>query len=96
MYLVLGTPELVAVLWGGLRRAEERGSIPSLDMLATLLVMQPRSCLAFWAASPHCRLMSQLSPTNIPHQYRPSAGLIKELHSDPGWQSTAWVLEILL
>ena len=91
---MLGTPELDAVLQGFLRRAEQRGSIPSLDLLATLLVMQPRRRLAFWAARPHCRLMSHLSPSGIPQSF--SAGLIKELRSDLGLRSTACGLEMLL
>ncbi|KAK4819180.1 hypothetical protein QYF61_025995 [Mycteria americana] len=49
--LVLRTPDLDAVLQGGLSRAEQRGRILSLDLLATLLWMQPRIRLPFWAAS---------------------------------------------
>jgi len=41
----------------GLARAKQRGRIPSLDMLATLLEMQSRIWLAFWAASAHCWVM---------------------------------------
>jgi len=35
----------------GLTRAEQRGRITSLDLLATLLFMQPRIQLAFWDAN---------------------------------------------
>ncbi|KAK4807440.1 hypothetical protein QYF61_001991 [Mycteria americana] len=72
--LVLRTPELDAVLQGGLTRAEQRGRIPSLDLLATLLWMQPRMLLAFWAASAHCRLMSSLSSISTPKSF--STGLL--------------------
>jgi len=44
----------------GLTRAEQRGRIPSLALLATLLLMQPRVWLAFWAASARWWLMSSL------------------------------------
>ncbi|NXC72535.1 MORC3 protein, partial [Anhinga anhinga] len=37
--------------------------ITSLNLLATLLLMQPRVRLAFWAASAHCWLMSSFSLT---------------------------------
>ena len=50
----------------GLMRVEQRGKIPSLHLLATLLWMQPRTRLAFWAAGAHGRLMSNLSSTRIP------------------------------
>ncbi|KAJ7420807.1 hypothetical protein WISP_46437 [Willisornis vidua] len=39
--------------------------MPSLDLLATLLLMQPRTQLAFWAASPHCCLMSSLTHQHL-------------------------------
>jgi len=39
-----------------LTRAEQRDRIPSLDLLATLLLMQPRTQLAFWAMSAHCQV----------------------------------------
>ena len=42
----------------GLTRAEQRGRIPSLDLLVMLLLMQPSVQLAFWAASVHWWLMS--------------------------------------
>ncbi|EPJ32710.1 hypothetical protein CP061683_1665, partial [Chlamydia psittaci 06-1683] len=32
----------------GLTRAEQSGTIPSLSLLDTLFVMQPRTQLAFW------------------------------------------------
>jgi len=37
-----------------LTRADQRSRIPSLDLLVTLLLRQPRIRLAFWAASTHC------------------------------------------
>ena len=42
-------------------RAEQRGRITSLDLLATLLLMQSRVWFSLWAASTHCRLMLGLS-----------------------------------
>jgi len=39
---------------GGVTKLGQRGRIPSLALLATLLGMQPRVRLAFWAASAHC------------------------------------------
>jgi len=47
---VLRAPELDAGLQGGLTREEQRGRITSLDLLPTLLLMQPRIWLALWAA----------------------------------------------
>ena len=47
-----------------LTRAEYRGRIPSLDLLATLLLMQPRIRLAFWAASTHCWVILSFLSTN--------------------------------
>jgi len=46
----------------GLTRAEQRGRIPSLDLLATMLLMQPRVLLAFWAGSCPCPCRLLLLP----------------------------------
>ena len=43
---------------------EYRGRIPSLNLLATLLLMQPRIRLAFWAASTCCWVMLSFSSTS--------------------------------
>ena len=40
-----------------LTRMEQRGRIPSLDLLPTLLLMQPRAQMAFWTVSAHCQVM---------------------------------------
>jgi len=61
---VLGAPELDAGLLGGLSRAEQRGRIPPLALLATLLGMQPGVRLSFWAACARWWLMSSISYTN--------------------------------
>ena len=45
----------------GLMTAEQMGRITSLDLLVTLLLMQPRIQVAFWAASAPCLLMLSLS-----------------------------------
>jgi len=53
-------PELETVIRCGLTSVEKRGRIPSYGLLATLLLMQPRILLAFFAARAHCWLMSSL------------------------------------
>ena len=51
----------------GLTRVELRGRIVFLDLLATLLFMQPRLPLLFWAASTHWQVtLSFLSPSTPP------------------------------
>ena len=52
-----------AALQVGPHRAEQRGRITFLTLLATLLSTQPRISLAFWAARTHCWLTSSLPPT---------------------------------
>ncbi|KAJ7412681.1 hypothetical protein BTVI_45489 [Pitangus sulphuratus] len=47
--LQLRTPEMDAVLQGGLIQAEYRSKIYYLDLLTTVLWMQPRTHLTFWA-----------------------------------------------
>jgi len=47
VFPVLRAPELDAGLQWDLTRAEQRGRIPSLDLLAMLLLMQPNMWLAF-------------------------------------------------
>jgi len=64
----------------GLTRVEQRGRIPSLDLLATLLLMQPKTQLAFWAASTHCRVLLSSSSTMTPKSS--SSGLLS-IHSLP-------------
>ena len=59
--------------WGP-TRAEQRGRITSLDLLATLLLMQSSVQLAFWAVSAHCWLMPSFSSTSTPKSF--SAGLL--------------------
>jgi len=61
----------------GLTRMEEMGRIPSLALLATLLLMQPRTQLAFWAMSAHWWLMSSFSFLSTPKSL--SAGLLSIL-----------------
>jgi len=61
-----------------LMRVEQRGRIPSLDLLATLLLMEPRIRLAFWAASAHGRLASRFSSTSTPKSF--SSGLLSIPH----------------
>ena len=63
-----------------LTRAEQRGRIPSLDLLATVLWMQPRIQLAFWAVSTHCRVMLSFLSSRIPKSF--SSGLLS-MHSPP-------------
>ena len=53
----------------GLTRAEQRGRITSPDLLAILLLMQPRIWLAFWAVSTHCWVMMSFSSTSTPKSF---------------------------
>lgn len=55
-----GNPELDATLQVGSHGSRVEGRISPLDLLPTLLLMQPRIHLAFQAARPHCQLMSSL------------------------------------
>ena len=64
----------------GLTRAEYRGRIPSLDLLAMLLLMQPRAQLAFWAARAHCCVILSFLSTSTLTSF--SAGLLS-IHSLP-------------
>lgn len=50
--------ELDTALWVG---SNKKGRILSLPLLVTLLLLQPRTQLAFWAASSHCQVMCILS-----------------------------------
>ena len=52
---------------------DQRGKFISLRLLTTLLLMQPRILLAFWAVRAHCSLMSSLPSTSISRSI--SAGL---------------------
>ncbi|TRZ12141.1 hypothetical protein HGM15179_014964 [Zosterops borbonicus] len=61
MSLLCWDPRADAALQVGLSRAEQWGRIPSLALLPTLLWMQPRTHLAFWALSAHGWIMSSLS-----------------------------------
>ena len=53
----------------GLTTAEQRGRIPSLNLLAMMLGMQPRVQLAFWAVSACCWLMSSFSSISSPKSF---------------------------
>jgi len=52
-------------MWGH-TRAEQRARIPSLNLLAMLLLMQPGIPLAFWAVTAHCWVMFSFSSTSTP------------------------------
>ena len=54
------------------------GRIPSLALLATLLLMQPRIQLAFWPVSAHCWLIVSFPSTDTPKSF--STGLLS-IHS---------------
>jgi len=49
-----------------LTRPEQRGRITFLDLLAMLLLLQPRVQLYFWDASIHCWVMLSYSSTSKP------------------------------
>lgn len=53
---------------------EQRGRVTSLDLLATLLLMQLKIWLAFWSASAHWWLMLSFLSTNTPKCF--STGLL--------------------
>ena len=63
-------------------RAE--GQIPSLTLLATLLWMQPRIRLAFWAARTHCWLMSSYHPTISSSPFQQNYNLLTSACIDSG------------
>ena len=63
-----GSPELDAALQWGLTRAEQRHRIPSLALLPTVLWMQPRTRLAFWAGSAMAGSCPALHPPASPEQ----------------------------
>ncbi|KAK4812348.1 hypothetical protein QYF61_017125 [Mycteria americana] len=98
VFPVLRAPELDTILQVGSHqgRAEGQDHLPRL--LATLLWMQPRIRLAFWAVSAHCWLMSSFSPISTPKSF--SAGLLSITSSptcietedcpDPGVEPCTW------
>ena len=51
------------------------GRITSLDLLAALLLVQPRIWLAFWAARVHCWFTSSLPSTSTPKVFFSRAAL---------------------
>jgi len=53
----------------GFTRAEWKGRITSLYLLAILLLMQPSVQLAFWTESTCCQLLSSFSSTNTPKSF---------------------------
>lgn len=53
----------------GLTRSEWRGRITSLELLATLFLMNPRTPLAFLATRKYCWLMDSLLFTRTPRSY---------------------------
>lgn len=62
-----GDPSPVGITPGEwFRKAEKSSRISSLDMMAVLLLMQPRMCFTFQAASAHCWFISNYSPISIP------------------------------
>jgi len=54
---------------GGLTDAEQRGRIPSLDLLAVLCLMQPRISLAAFVVRVYCWLMFNFMSTMIPSSF---------------------------
>lgn len=66
--LVLGSPGLVPALqeWPHQTWEERRGRITSLYLLATHLLMQPRTPFTFFALSAHCWVMINLVSTRTP------------------------------
>ena len=59
------TPDQAALQMGPHNGRVEGTTVPSLNLLATRLLMQPRILLAFGAASIHCWLMSSFSSIEL-------------------------------
>ena len=86
----------------GLTRADQRGRIPSLDLLATLLLMQLRMRLACWAVSTHCWAVLSFSSASTPKSFY--SGLLSvlswpRLYLCLGWGSqllSLWLLILIL
>ena len=66
---VLRTPHVDAVLQVRPHQCRAEGQDHSLVLLATLLCMQPRIQLAFWAVRSHCWLMFIFSSTSTPSSF---------------------------
>ena len=66
-----------AVLQMCATNAEQRGRITSIDLLAMLLLMQPRMLLAAFATRVHCNPMVSLFATRTPRSF--SAQLLSSL-----------------
>ena len=76
---MLVPPELDTALKGGSHESGVEGENPLPDLLATLLLMQPRIWLAFWAEDTHWQVMLSFLSTNTP---KSSTGLLS-IHSSP-------------
>ena len=74
IFPMLGPETWMEYSFWDLSRAEKRGTIIPLLCWPFLFLMEPRISLAFWAASPLCRLMSSFSSTRTPTFF--SAGLL--------------------
>lgn len=83
--LVLGAPELGAVLRVRSHVSSLEGANCCPRLPAMLLLMQPRTQLDFWAASARCQLMSNFSSTSIPRSF--SLGLFS-IHSSAACAGT--------
>uniref|UniRef100_A0A8C0E917 ABC-type glutathione-S-conjugate transporter n=1 Tax=Bubo bubo TaxID=30461 RepID=A0A8C0E917_BUBBB len=87
--------EIVAWAEREWKKCHSRTQIPSLALLATLLLMQPRTWLAFWAVSTHCWLTVSFPSTNTPKSF--SLGLLS-IHSSPSLylcMSSTWNQSVL-
>ena len=80
VFPVLRAPELNTGLQVGSHKAEQMGRIPSLDLLALLLLMQPRIRLAVWAVNAQCQVMLNLLSTSTP---KSSFSGLLSIHSPP-------------
>jgi len=72
----------------GLTRGEQRRRITSLNLLAMLMLMQPRIPLAALATRAHCWLMANLLSTRTPSSFSPEL-LSAERHSASPVPTTA-------
>lgn len=71
--LALGSPEPDPALPTG---AKQRGRLPSLDLLAKLLLVQPRTPLTFSAARARCRLVVTRVSTRTQSHLSPVAAFL--------------------
>jgi len=79
IFPVLRAPGLDAVLQMGPHEGRAEADNPTLSLLPTPLLKQPRVLLAFWAASARCKVMVSFSTASTPMSF--SSGLLSDLNA---------------